>query len=257
MCMFILKFIIVNDGFQYLDMNTTHNGSAHGSFYNLFGKQQIKGLIGKIIESAYMNNKFSTKKLFFKEEIFEIVDANSLKYDVSKMKNVRGLYFPNSEDVSHITQDVLSLNFFLQQANTLTSDFPAIQIVASNIVFRFDRIAKDEPIECCCFTYTPNTPTGKASKYPLKLGFYCKRTSQQREIKKGNTIQIIGADGIHGEIEYLQNSEIGKARIIIWHKGILYLVHIMNKKDAKIITKIETTNKNGERITVYNANEKG
>ena len=247
---------IVNDGFQYLDMNTTHNGSAHGSFYNLFGKQQIKGLIGKIIESAYMNNKFSTKKLFFKEEIFEIVDANSLKYDVSKMKNVRGLYFPNSEDVSHITQDVLSLNFFLQQANTLTSDFPAIQIVASNIVFRFDRIAKDEPIECCCFTYTPNTPTGKASKYPLKLGFYCKRTSQQREIRKGNTIQIIGADGIHGEIEYLQNSEIGKARIIIWHKGILYLVHIINKKDAKIITKIETTNKNGERITVYNANKK-
>lgn len=247
---------IVSDGLQYLDMNTTHNGSAHGSFYNLFGKQQIKGLIGKIIESAYINNKFSTKRLFLKEKSFEIVDTNNLKYDISKMKNMRGVYFPNSEDISHITQDVLSLNFFLQQANTLTSSFPSVQIEASDIVFRFDRIAKDEPIECCCFTYRPNTPTGKASKHPLKLSFYCKRTSQQIETIKGSKIQIIGADGIHGEIEYLQNCEIGKARIIIWYKGFLYIVYIINKKDAKIITKIETTNKNGNRITVYNSNKK-
>ncbi len=230
---------IVNDGFQYLDMNTTHNGSAHGSFYNLFGKQQIKGLIGKIIESAYMNNKFSTKKLFFKEENYVSVNTNCLKYDVSKMKSIRGFYLPNVTDKDNITKDILRLNDYLVQAMSLVKTFPNIQINANDIEFRFDKVLPDELIEFCTFICTPNTPTGKASKYPLKLGFYCKRTSH-----------------IQGEIEYLQNGEIGKVRIVIWHKGILYLVHIIDKKGAKTITKIETTNKSGERITVYNANKK-
>ena len=70
----------VGTGFDFLEMNTTHNGSAHGSFYNLFCKQQIKGLIGKIIESAYLHNKFSTKKLFLKE--------NSLFSSKTKRMNV-------------------------------------------------------------------------------------------------------------------------------------------------------------------------
>ena len=230
---------VVNNGFQYLDMNTKHNGSAHGSFYNLFGKQQIKGLIGKIIESAYIYNKFSTKELFFKEENYVSVNTDSLKYDVSKMKSIRGFYLPNVSDKDNITKDILQLNDYLLQATTLVRMFPNIQIDANDIEFRFDKVLPDESTEFCTFIYTPNTPTGKASKYPLKLGFYCKRTSN-----------------IQGEIEYLQNGEIGKSRIIIWHKGILYLVHILDKKGIKAITKIETTNKNGERITIYNANKK-
>ena len=229
----------VSIGFDFLEMNTTHNGSAHGSFYNLFGKQQIKGLIGKIIESAYIYNKFSTKKLFFKEENYVSVNTDSLKYDVSKMKSIRGFYLPNVSDKDNITKDILQLNDYLLQATTLVRMFPTIQIDANDIEFRFDKVLPDESTEFCTFIYTPNTPTGKASKYPLKLGFYCKRTSN-----------------IQGEIEYLQNGEIGKSRIIIWHKGILYLVHILDKKGIKAITKIETTNKNGERITIYNANTK-
>lgn len=229
----------VSIGFGFLEMNTTHNGSAHGSFYNLFGKQQIKGLIGKIIESAYIYNKFSTKKLFFKEENYVSVNTDSLKYDVSKMKSIRGFYLPNVSDKDNITKDILQLNDYLLQATTLVRMFPNIQIDANDIEFRFDKVLPDESTEFCTFIYTPNTPTGKTSKYPLKLGFYCKRTSN-----------------IQGEIEYLQNGEIGKSRIIIWHKGILYLVHILDKKGIKAITKIETTNKNGERITIYNVNKK-
>jgi hypothetical protein len=230
---------IVEEGFNYLDMNTTHNGSAHGSFYNLFGKQQLKGLIGKIIESAYLHNKFSTKQLFLKENSFVTVNTDNLRYDVSKMKSIRGFYLPNVSDKDNITKDVLQINDYLLQAMKLVKTFPNLQINANDIEFRFDKVLPDESPEFCTFIYTPNTPTGKAPKYPLKLGFYCKRTSN-----------------IQGEIEYLQNGEIGKSRIIIWHKGILYLVHILDKKGIKAITKIETTNKNGERITIYNANKK-
>ncbi len=230
---------VVDIGFEFLEMNTTHNGSAHGSFYNLFDKQQIKCLIGKIIESAYLHNKFSTKKLFLKESNFVSVNPDNLRYDVSKMKSIRGFYLPNVSDKDNITNDILQLNDYLLQATALVKIVPNLQINANDIEFRFDKVLPDEPIEFCTFIYTPDTPTGKASKYPLKLGFYCKRTSN-----------------IQGEIEYLQNGEIGKARIIIWYKGTLYLVHILDKKGIKAITKIETTNKNGERITIYNANKK-
>ena len=191
-----------------------------------------------------------------KEDNFVSLNTGSLKYDVSKMKSIRGFYLPNVTDKDNITKDVLQLNDYLLQAKSLVTAFPNIQINATDIEFRFDKVLPDESTEFCTFVYTPNTPTGKASKYPLKLGFYCKRTSQQREVRKGNTIQIIGADGIQGEIEYLQNGEIGKARIIISHRGYVYMVYLLEKKSIKTITKIETTNKNGERIIVYNANKK-
>ena len=137
----------------------------------------------------------------------------------------------------------MQLNFYLQQCKMLVDSFPSIQIQEENIIFRFDKVSKDEPIEFCCFTYTPHTPTGKKPKYPLKLNFYCKSTG-------------LRADEIHGEIEYLLNGTSGKARIIIWYKGVIYIVYILDKKGEKVITKIETTNKNGEKLTIFNANQK-
>ena len=64
------------------------------------------------------------------------------------------------------------------------------------------------------------------------------------------------ADGIHGEIEYLSTGEIGKARIIISYCGKMYIIHILDKKGEKKITKIEGSNDNNERIVLYNINQK-
>ena len=246
---------IVADGFTYLDMNTTHNGSAHGSFYNLFGKQQLKGLIGKIIESAYIQNKFSLKRLFFKEDDVASVNTKDLKYDVSKMKTIRGLYLPNVEDVENIKNDVMHLNTFLLKAKMLINSFPTVQINEEDLVFRFGKVLKDEATEFCAFTYTPNTPTGKASKYPLKLGFWCARTSKERQVKQGRGFLIIPPNGINGDIEFLANGEIGKARVIIAIDGSFYIVNILDKKGEKIITKKQGNNKKCERIELYNANK--
>lgn len=243
-------------GFNYLEMNTKHNGSAHGSFYNLYGKQQIKCLIGKIIESAYIQNKFSSKRLFLKEDDGVRVNTQNLKYDVSKMKTVRGFYLPNIEDVENIKNDVMHLNTFLLKAKMLISSFPAVQINAEDLVFRFGKVLKDESTEFCVFTYTPNTPTGKASKYPLKLGFWCDRTSKERQVKQGRGFSIIPPNGIQGDIEFLANGELGKARVIIVYNGSFYIVNILDKKGEKIITKIESNNNKGERIELYNANRK-
>lgn len=243
---------IVNECFMYLDMNTTHNGSAHGSFYNLYGKEQIKGIIGKIIESAYMLNKFSLKTLFLKEEAFEKVDAKSLKYNILKMRKDRTVYLPNSDDQENITNDVLSLNTYIVEANKLIGNKIGIGIEANDVVFYLGKALKDVR-DFCFFTYSPNTPTGKASKYPITLNFYCKRKSEEKYKKVGNGLQIIAPDGISGNIDYLANGEIGKARIIIDYRGECFVIHMIDKKCIKVLSKIEVI-KNAEKAILYNVN---
>ena len=242
---------VVGIGFSYLDMNTTHIGSAKGSFYNLYGKEQLQAIIGKVIECAYVNNKFSLKTLLIKEKI-EVQTNNVEKYDVKKMKQFRGCYLPIPEYVEIIKEDVLGLNEFLSKARELTSVFPQVQINSEDLVFRFDKIAADEPMEFCSFMYNPTTPTGKASKYPLQLGFWCKRTSASRTERIGNGYSVVAGNGIQGEIDFLQNSELGKARIIISHNGCIYIVSIIDKKGTKELTKIERTGKNGVKEVLYN-----
>lgn len=202
---------VVNNGFQYLDMNTKHNGSAHGSFYNLFGKQQIKGLIGKIIESAYMNNKFSTKKLFFKEEKFEKIDETNYKYDFSQMKKSDTIYIPSKNMYDDITSDILEINDLLLEAHQIHK-IPKFLISKENVNF-FEGITFPNEHHFCHFTFSPNTPTGKKSKYPFTLWFNCKK----------NNISIFG------RINYLTNNEKGKMSVMISTKDKFYEFKVVRK----------------------------
>lgn len=246
---------IVNASFKYLDMNTQYLGSASGSFYNLYGKETLKNIIGKFIEAAYTLNKFSLNHLF-KNPPINIYNFSNLKYNVFKMNSIRGFYLPNPENKNDIIKDVFSLNQYINDALELIVSFPDIYIEPEDIVFRFDTVRSDEPTNFCTFVYNPSTPTGRISKYPLKLGFYCARKSEEKNKRIGNSIQLFPADGIHGEIEYLSTGEIGKARIIISYCGKMYIIHILDKKGEKKITKIEGSNDNNERIVLYNINQK-
>ena len=202
---------VVNNGFQYLDMNTKHNGSAHGSFYNLFGKQQIKGLIGKIIESAYMNNKFSTKKLFFKEENFEKIDETNYKYDFSQMKKSDTIYIPSKNMYDDITSDILEINALLLEAHQIHK-IPKFLISKEDVNF-LEGITVPNEHHFCHFTFSPNTPTGKKSKYPFTLWFNCKK----------NNISIFG------RINYLTNNEKGKMSVMISTKDKFYEFKVVRK----------------------------
>lgn len=199
---------IVADGFLYLDNNTTHNGSAQGSFYNLYGKQQLQGLIGKIIEGAYIQNKFSLKKLFLDSEKYEEINENSLKYNFSEMRKDKDIYIPTEEMKDDIISDVLKINNFLLEANSLHK-IPKFFVSSEDILFFF---GKETPYEhhFCYFTYNPNTPTGKASKYPCTLWFNCSN-------KKAT---------FFGRIDYLANNDIGKISITISDKNNCYNVKV-------------------------------
>ena len=247
--------IIIDDSFQYLDMNARYLGSAAGSFYNLYGKEAVNTIIKRIIECAYIKNKFSLDSLF-KSPPADIYSVSTIKYDIFKMNKYRNFYLPNPEDKDNIIEDVFSLNQYINDALELVVSFPDIYIEPEDIVFRFDKIKSDEPANFCTFTYNPTTSTGKIAKYPLKLGFYCARKTEDKHKHIGKSLQLIVGDGIQGEIEFLITGELGKARIIINYIGKIYIIYVLNKKGSKTITKIEGTDDNNYRTVLYNINQK-
>lgn len=246
--------IIIDDSFHYLDMNTRYLGSAAGSFYNLYGKETVNTIIKKIIECAYVKNKFSLNSLF-KSPPTDIYSVSTIKYDVFKMNKCRNFYIPNPEDRDSIIEDIFSLNQYINDALELIVSFPDIYIEPEDIIFNFDNINPDTAINFCVFTYNPTTPTGRISKYPLKLDFYCAKKNEQTYKLTGNSLQMVVADGIRGEIEYLMNGELGKARIIINYSGKTYIIYVIDKKGDRTITKIECIDDNN-RFELYNINKK-
>ena len=229
---------IVAEGFNYLDMNTTHNGSAHGSFYNLFGKQQLKGLIGKIIESAYIQNKFSLKRLFFKEEKYEQT-TTTYKYDFSKMHKHNMIYVPTEEMKEMLISDVLYLNNFFAQAHEITKKIPNYQLQPKDISLFFGRPIQNE-YQFCHFTFTPNTPTGKAAKYPYTMFF---------NFKNGNIT-------FTGKIEYLSNNAMGKISITIFDSKNTFEIAVAVKNSSLQITRIGQAIFNKQYMTdIFNINK--
>jgi hypothetical protein len=229
---------IVAEGFNYLDMNTTHNGSAHGSFYNLFGKRQLKGLIGKIIESAYIQNKFSLKRLFFKEEKYEKT-TTTYKYDFSKMHKHNMIYVPTEEMKEMLISDVLYLNDFFAQAHEITKKIPNYQLQPKDISLFFGRPIQSE-YQFCHFTFTPNTPTGKAAKYPYTMFFNC---------KNGNIT-------FTGKIEYLSNNAMGKISITIFDSKNTFEIAVAVKNSSLQITRIGQAIFNKQYMTdIFNINK--
>lgn len=229
---------IVAEGFNYLDMNTTHNGSAHGSFYNLYGKQQIKCLIGKIIESAYIQNKFSLKRLFFKEEKYEQTTM-TYKYDFSKMHKHNMIYVPTEEMKEMLISDVLYLNNFFAQAHEITKKIPNYQLQPKDISLFFGRPIQNE-YQFCHFTFAPNTPTGKAAKYPYTMFFNC---------KNGNIT-------FTGKIEYLSNNTMGKISITIFDSKNTFEIAVAVKNSLLQITRIGQAIFNKQYMTdIFNINK--
>ena len=62
------------------------------------------------------------------------------------------------------------------------------------------------------------------------------------------------SDGISGNIDYLASGEIGKARIIINYQGKGFIIHLIDKKGVKVLSKIEGII-NAEKVVLYNVNK--
>lgn len=128
----------------------------------------LQSVIGKIIETAYRKNLFSWLTLFLKELRYANINYKKLKYDISKMKKIGHIYSPNADQKEMVISDIIYMNKFIDNANSLTRAKIQNKISKEQIVFFSDK-KKWDNYQFCYFTYSPNTPTGKAEIFIFSM----------------------------------------------------------------------------------------
>lgn len=113
--------------------------------------------------------------------------------------------------------------------NTLKFDTNTIDIKDSTSVTQYYTF-----FECC-----PYTKTGKLSKFPLILHYATK-----------NITEFDPGENYFGNIYYLQDGSIGKAKMVFWLKNMMYKIELGLKGRTLIIKKIEQSI-NDELQTLY------
>lgn len=130
-----------------------------------------------------------------------------------------------AKDLEHLI-DLLQKTITVQSLNIILQFPTSINYSHQNY--------PQSPIDFAFILHSPLTKTGKKSKFPFEL--YLGSSS----------------DGTNGEIYYLQNGNIGKARLWVWFNHRCHTVHYAIKNAELIVTKIETTNAaTSEKIVLY------
>lgn len=163
------------------------------------------------------------------------------RYDFSKvrgfdfgMENNQITLFIDGKNRLTAKEDVLSLNRFLSEGHMNDPEIPFFLIHEKDILFEPSQPSLDDYTRL--FTL-PLTPTGKKPKYPLELSF-C--TLSQDEHWQASTE---GGKEIFGQIWYLSNGEIGKARVICWKYEKkdygCFIFQIRRNNDGLYLMKVE------------------
>lgn len=131
-------------------------------------------------------------------------------------------------------EDVAALNPFLTQGHMNNKKIPMFFIDIGKL--RFTSAHMENGDYTRVFTL-PLTPTGKQPKYPLMMSFCL--LSQDEHWKNSTT----GGEEIWGQIWYLNNGEIGKARVICWKYAKkeygCYVFQIRRNKEGLYLMKVE------------------
>lgn len=161
----------------------------------------------------------------------------STPYQISEFSNEKGNEFPlNKNNQLQALADIDALNFYLEEARE-TANIPSeLSICAQDINFEKTNDSQSRLV------FFPCTKTGKKPKYPFMLRFFTH-----------NFFDLdISADSYRGEICYLQDGSIGKARVICRTGGI-YIVNIGLIGTSLKITSIENAEANGIKKVLYKA----
>lgn len=136
-------------------------------------------------------------------------------------------------------QHILSLNAFLEDAVNLVPQMPAHKITTVSFV-----PDGEDYINYTFFKCVPYTNAGKVSKYPMEVHF------------RTNKFGIDSAkDNIFGEIYYMANGEMGKAKIVCWKNKKNHVIECAIKDDELTISKIYSNDSTGKSI-LYTASQR-
>jgi hypothetical protein len=131
----------------------------------------------------------------------EMLNFKELPYNFNNIQRVEHVYLLADENLTFAEAYIECLNIFLKNAPQLTANkMPEFRI--SNI--RTNPQNYDYGyMDFSYLSINPYTKTGRVSKYPLSLHF-CTHSYKEEET---------AAKYIRGDIQYLENGEIGKCEI--------------------------------------------
>lgn len=138
---------------------------------------------------------------------------------------------PN-QDIPLLKSEISYINDMIAYACKLSNMSIALKIDISK--FEYGLFLQNTHYE-----WTPFTPSGKPSKYPLMLRYIYK-----------NKYDAPPPNECFGEIYYLQNGEIGKARLIFWRENIGYFFNFGQTNNTLVVKKVEKSTP-PDRIVLY------
>ena len=182
-----------------------------------------------------------TKTRFnFNEIVCAMYSSDGKKYE-------RYLLAGNNQQKAKI--DILSLNYLVDDARVKVPSFRWKNLNPNNSLFVPTPMKDEDALSeyvfepyYCHIDFEDMTPSGKFPKYPYRIIYhqYC------------DSKITMDSDFISANFEYLQNGHIGK----LWFSQFIKKKHFtvacsMDKDDLLKIQKIESEDKNNNRVTIY------
>lgn len=185
--------------------------------------------------------------------IFGIDKAHIVKEDEESVR------YPIPENMQNqASDDILTINQYIEIASRYDSNLKPLRIVASDIVYKpfidkykfssmTDTWAKEEhritKVEEKVFT-----SLGKLTKFPFVLHF---QTRKKHHMRKVGDYEFDVADEVFGKIHYLKNGKMGRIEIVHWNSGKLHSIYVVEANKELVVDRVFTTDTKGNRFLKY------
>ncbi|MBK5261867.1 MAG: hypothetical protein JJE17_04735 [Peptostreptococcaceae bacterium] len=177
---------------------------------------------------------FFSKK---KKSVDQVQPSNhALRFDMRLLKdNKKGFFLFPRKLRKLVTEDILSLNVFIEEANRICK--------VKGQLFKTKKLNFSTKANLVALKYEPLTATGKESKYHQEV--------------LTNIWNVLGDNQPSSQppfasLFYLNDGRIGKFRIVSWYaKHKCYVAFGKLIDDQLTLHKIEGTDSSGNRITIY------
>lgn len=117
---------IIDHGLNHLKLNTSSVNISLGNFYLRFGQKETEGLILKIIESIYTENKFSVQQLFLNPKnnktdrsVLDRISTRKKSYNFDTIEGIELIEIPTYKPLRDIVSSPINnIEYILQRKAT-------------------------------------------------------------------------------------------------------------------------------------------
>lgn len=186
------------------------------------------------------------------KKIHEITKFDMQKFQISQYQmtdivadNNMAIMTINKNNQAQVLKELAELNQKLPEAMRIAKIKTSFLIPLDEIEFNNIKKKSGRDTYTQYYTFfecTPYTKTGKNAKYPLILHYATKSLDSVEASTK-----------FFGDIHYMQDGTIGKAKLINWIKNKCYIIQYGMVGATLSIKSVSTNDTNGGIITLYKA----